>query len=184
MADHTTGDPPSPFIVHWATALADRLPRPRRALDIAMGRGRHARVLAALGFRTFGVDRNASVVSDTVREAASLGQTIQGWCADLTVSPLPRAAFDLIVVARYLQRDLMESIREATTPAGIVVYETFTVNQRALGFGPKSPDHLLEPGELRASFHEFEVLFYEEVLQPEAVARLVARKGRIDSATD
>jgi hypothetical protein len=61
---------------------------------------------------------------------------------------------------------------------GVVLYETFTVNQRQLGFGPTSPDHLLQPGELRHQFDGFEVLFHEEVDVPEAVARIVARRPR------
>jgi hypothetical protein len=56
------------------------------------------------------------------------------------------------------------------------VYETFTVRQRALGTGPTSPDHLLREGELRGYFDNFEIVCYEEVSSPEAVARLVARK--------
>jgi len=56
-----------------------------------------------------------------------------------------------------------------------VLYETFTTAQRALGSGPTSPDHLLEPGELRRVFEGFDVLFYEEVTAPEAIARIVAR---------
>ena len=51
------------------------------------------------------------------------------------------------------------------------------MNQRALGFGPKSADHLLEPGELRRRFDGLDILFYEEVSAPEAVARLVARQS-------
>ena len=60
-----------------------------------------------------------------------------------------------------------------------MIYETFTVLQRALGVGPTSPDHLLEPGELRELFGGWEVLFYEEVAAPEAVARIVARRPAI-----
>ena len=99
---------------------------------------------------------------------------MRGWCADLTMFPLPPAAFDLVIVTRYLQRDLFPSIRGAVRPGGCVIYETFTVRQRALGVGPTSPDHLLEPGELRAMFTGWDVLFDEEVATPEAVARLVA----------
>jgi len=60
-------------------------------------------------------------------------------------------------------------------PAGAVIYETFTTHQRALGRPPTSAEHLLEPGELRRHFAGFDVLYYEEVLAPDAVARLVAR---------
>ena len=56
-----------------------------------------------------------------------------------------------------------------------MIYETFTTHQRALGRRPTSPDHLLEPGELRRRFDGFDCCVYEEVLAPDAVARLVAR---------
>ena len=53
--------------------------------------------------------------------------------------------------------------------------ETFTTAQRALGRPPTSADHLLEPGEMRRQVDGFDVLFYEEVEAPDALARLVAR---------
>jgi SAM-dependent methyltransferase len=139
-----------------------------------MGRGRHGLVLAALGLRVFGVDVSLEALRIAARQAAKSGLVVRSWCADLTASPLPRATFQAIVVTRYLQRDLFEPIRRALTPGGIVIYETFTIHQRALGVGPKSPDHLLEPGELRGHFDGFTVALYEEVRAPEAVARIVA----------
>jgi SAM-dependent methyltransferase len=141
-----------------------------------MGRGRHALVLARAGYRVFGVDRRFDAVREAVARARAEGLDIHGWCADLTEHPLPRRRFDLVVVTRYLQRDLFAPIRESIVPGGVVVYETFTVEQRRHGTGPTSPDHLLESGELRERFAGFDVLFYEEMTSPEAVARLVARR--------
>jgi len=141
-----------------------------------MGRGRHAIPLARAGFRTFGVDRRLDAVQSAVAAARGQGLTILGWCADLTVTPLPPSRFAVVVVTRYLQRDLFAALRQTTAPGGFVLYETFTRAQRALGVGPTSPDHLLEPEELRGCFSGFDVLFYEEVLAPEAVARIVARR--------
>jgi SAM-dependent methyltransferase len=172
---------PSPFIVEWAAALAPQLPAPRRLLDVAMGRGRHALVCAGLSFRVFGVDVNVDAVRAATGEAERRGLLVRSWCADLTATPLPRARFEAVVVTRYLQRDLFGPIRDAVTPGGIVLYETFTSHQRAHGVGPKSAEHLLEPGELRGRFDGFEVLFYEEVLAPEAVARIVARRPGVRS---
>jgi tellurite methyltransferase len=169
-------DRPSPFVMEWIVALAASVPAPRRALDLAMGRGRHAVALAREGFRTFGVDVRFDAVRDAVLAAAAARVSVRGWCADIVAYPLPPAHFGLMLVSRYLQRDLFPAIREAVTPGGVVVYETFTTAQRALGTGPRSPDHLLRPGELRQAFEQFEVLFYVEVTAPEAVARLVARR--------
>jgi tellurite methyltransferase len=171
---------PSPFVVEWlprARRAADRSGAPgarRLALDIATGRGRHARALTREGFRTLAVDIDLDAARDAMRAAA--GAPFAAWCADLTRYPLPIARFDLIVVTRYLQRDLFASIAGALVPGGLLLYETFTTAQLAHGAGPRSPDHLLEPGELRRAFDGLEVLFYEEVLAPEAVARLAARR--------
>ena len=142
-----------------------------------MGRGRHATLLARHGFQTFGVDLKHDVVRDAVAAAARDGLIVRGWCADLEQSSLPVATFDLVVVTRYLQRSLFPSIRNAVKPGGFVLYETFTVAQRLLGTGPASAHHLLEPGELRDRFSGWDVLFYEEVASPEAVARLAAQRS-------
>jgi len=147
--------------------------RPGKALDVAMGRGRHAVLLARLGFQTFGVDINHAALAAARREDGR----IRAWCADLTVSPLPASTFDLVVVARYLQRDLFDAIKAAVKSGGCVIYETFTVAQLAHGTGPKSPEHLLRPGELRSLFADWTVLFYEEVDAEEAVARVVAQRS-------
>ncbi len=141
-----------------------------------MGRGRHARLLAALGAKVFGVDRSIDALRAARAAASGAGQILHVWCADLTSTPLPPESFELIVVSRFLQRDLFPAIGAALAPGGVVLYETFTAAQRALGVGPTSPDHLLEPGELAGRFPGFEQLFYEEVSAPEAVARLAARK--------
>jgi hypothetical protein len=122
------------------------------------------------------MDARLDAVHAAMDRASAEGLVVRAWCGDLAVTPLPLAAFELLVVTRYLQRNLFDSIRTAVVPNGVVIYETFTVNQRALGFGPRSPDHLLEPGELRARFDGFDIVSYEEVIEEEAVARLVARR--------
>jgi tellurite methyltransferase len=165
----------APFIGEWIARLAPRPGEHASALDVAMGRGRHAVALAIAGFRVFGVDARFDAVRDAMRRTSAAGVRVHGWCADLTEHPLPSLRFDVIVVTRYLQRDLFHGLRGAVRPGGVVLYETFTTAQRALGAGPTSPDHLLEPGELRQAFDGFEVLFYEEVTAAEAVARIAAR---------
>ena len=99
-------DPPSPFVEQWATTLAPRLVPPRRVLDIATGRGRHALVFAAHGCQAFGVDISLEAVQTAARAAASHGLAVRLWCADLTAFTLPRSRFEAVVVTRYLQRDL------------------------------------------------------------------------------
>jgi tellurite methyltransferase len=169
-------DPPSTFVCEWIPRLVQSLPPSPRALDLAMGRGRHAMLLATSGFRTFGVDNHFDALKDAAGRASAAGVHLNMWCADLTNHPLPRERFDVVIVTRYLQRDLFTAIRDAVRPGGAVLYETFTEAQRAHGRGPTSPDHLLHTGELRSRFDGFDVGFYEEITAPDALARIVARR--------
>jgi len=166
----------SPFVAEWAPRLATWLPPERRALDFAMGRGRHVPVLVAAGFHTIGVDISFAAVKSAVDAARQSGAPLHAFCADMTVHPLPRAWFDLVLVARYLDRERLPAIKAAVAPGGFVIYETFTRHQLGLGRGPTSPHHLLEPGELARCFADFDVLFTEESTAPDALARIVARR--------
>jgi SAM-dependent methyltransferase len=124
-----------------------------------MGHGRHAVALATFGYRVFGVDLRMEAVRDAVQRAAARQVVVRGWCADLSDYPLPHERFELLVVARFLRRDLFPSLHNAIAPGGVIVYETFTEAQRAHGRGPTSPDHLLQPGELRGRFEDFGAVF-------------------------
>jgi hypothetical protein len=69
-------------------------------------------------------------------------------------------------------------MRKGLRPGGLLVYETFTVEQAAFG-RPRNPDHLLHPGELQQTFADWEVLHSFEGLKENplrAVAQLVCRK--------
>lgn len=173
---------PSPFVAEWLprvasvlVATSERAPS-WRALDLAMGKGRHAASLAAAGFRVFGIDLSLEALREARLNAQQRGASLRALCADLTGYPLPAAWFDLVLVSRYLDRQRMTDIGSAVAPGGVLVYETFTRHQLTLGRGPTSPSHLLDPGELFACFSSWDVLFYEEVAEPDAVARVVARR--------
>ncbi len=165
--------PPSAFVSEWLPVVRDHLGSGRNALDLAMGAGRHARAAAEHGFQAFGVDRDF----DRVR-LARVGSLAHArlWVADLEVAPLPRDQFDLIICTNYLQRTIWPAVRDAVRDDGFVIYETFTVAQLAYPTGPRSPDHLLRPGELRAVFDGWTFCHDEECTAPSGVARLVARK--------
>jgi SAM-dependent methyltransferase len=177
MTDSAALNPPSPFVSRWITSLALEFPR-GRALDVACGRGRHALALAAAGFRTVAVDWQLDALIHARDAAGASGLDLSLACADLTAMPLPIDRFHVIVVARYLDRRTFPSMRRSLVPGGVLVYETFTENQLRYGRGPRSPDHLLAPGELRMMVRGMDVLFDEEVCAPDAVARIAARRPR------
>jgi len=157
------------------------LPKGGKALDIAMGTGRNALYLASLGFRVTGIDVSAVAVEKCRQKAERLDLPIEALVADLEQSPLPRQEYDLIVNFYYLQRSLAPQIVAALKPRGVLVFESYTIDQLQFGWGPKNPDYLLRPGELRDMFAALETLLYDEsVIQgdrgPKAVARLIGRK--------
>jgi hypothetical protein len=85
-----------------------------------------------------------------------------------------------VVNVRYLQRDLFAAIRDALLPGGVVVFETFLREQAQLGH-PSNPAFLLEPGELRSHFADFDILDAAEGLVERGdgrsyLAQLVARR--------
>ena len=173
----TMPDEPAALLVENLSLL----PKGGKALDIAMGTGRNALYLASLGFRVTGVDVSAVAVEKCREKAERLGLPIEALVADLERSPLPSNEYDLIVNFYYLQRSLTAQIVAALRTGGVLVFESFTIDQLQFDWGPKSSDHLLHPGELREMFAEMEPLLYHEgVVQgdrgPKAVASLMGRK--------
>lgn len=179
MADGPRDGVVSPFVSEWLPVVARHLDvarSPRRALDLAMGEGRHTCALAHAGFVTFGVDRSVERIRTAAARATERGLQVTSWAADLDDYPLPRHYFDVLLCTRFLLRRRWHEVRDLVKPGGFVLYETFTTEQRACSKGPTSPDHLLEPGELRGAFSSWEVVFHEEIASPSALARIVARR--------
>ena len=168
---------PSPLLVESAHLL----PTVGRALDVAMGAGRHALFLAARGLEVIGVDISPVAVEICRREAARLGLPITAICADVTTYPIPQEAFDVVLDFYFLERELCPRLEEALRPGGLLFFETFTTAQLALGWGPRNPHYLLRPGELPSLFPHLEPLLYREGLihhgpRPTAIASLIARR--------
>ncbi len=162
----------SPFLAKWSSYLRSPV------LDLAGGRGRNALFLARQGIEVHVIDIAHNALVPLLRVARLERLPVFAIEADLDSFPLPQRYYRGIVVFRFLQRALFDSIRKAVQPGGVVIYETFLKGQETVG-SPKNPEHLLNPGELRQWFQDFEILFYEEGLlersPPAYLARLVAR---------
>jgi tellurite methyltransferase len=163
------------------SGLLTREELPGPVLDLASGDGHNGVYLATLGLQVTCCDRSGEALETASRLASEHGVHIRTWQADLEVAgvnPLPVEAFGAIVVFRYLHRPLLSCIRKALRHGGILVYETFTVDQSKFG-KPRNPAHLLESGELREAFADWEVLhwFEGEKTDPlRAVAQIVCRR--------
>jgi len=155
----------------------DLLPR-GRALDIAMGSGRNAIYLARMGFQVEGVDASREAVEEALARARDEGVSIQTQVEDLDKIPyIDEEVYELVICFNYLQRSLMPQMKNWVKPGGMLVYETFIIDQSQFG-RPRNPDHLLRHNELLHTFRDFRVLRYVEgvVEGRKAVASIVAQK--------
>jgi len=165
----------------------DQLARIRAAselgvvVDLACGRGRHTLAAAASGIPVLGIDRNRTFLAELREAAAQHAFAVETLRADIenpAEVPLRSQCCGAVLIFRFLHRPLVPAIARVLAPGGVLICETFTIRQRALGTGPRNPDHLLEPGELPELFSELEILDHWEGLSGGAeVARIAARAG-------
>lgn len=128
----------------WVQEHAHRVRPAASVLDLACGRGRHSRWLAALGHQVLAVDREEEALAELAGVAG-----VRTLVADLEGSgwPLEGMVFDLVVVTNYLYRPRLEDTVRLLAPGGVLLYETFMVGHEVFG-RPSRPDFLLKPGEL------------------------------------
>ncbi len=144
----------SDWFIRWAALL----PTGATVLDVACGSGRHVRWLAQRGFKVTALDRDGAAV-EALRELAGVEVIV----ADIENHPWPLAGrqFDAVVVNNYLWRALWPDLRSSLSANGMLIYETFNVDNASLG-KPSNPDFLLRHGELLELASGLRVLAYED----------------------
>ncbi len=165
MAHHTPQSDPAPsrFLVQQLHRLPKGL-----ALDVACGSGRHALHLAGHGFAVEAIDRDAGSLEKLAATAK------QRHLANLTVKTVdlerttderpefPANTYDVIVVCFYLHRPLFPWLIEALRPNGILLYETFTIDNYFRHRHPRRWEFCLAHNELLRLTSALRVLTYDE----------------------
>jgi hypothetical protein len=161
---------PSDWVLRWAP-LVTRGP----VLDVASGRGRHARIFTERGLEVVALDRDPQPVPGA--------RMVQADLEDGSPWPLAGQRFAAIVVTNYLHRPLMKILEASLDEQGILIYETFMAGNEKFG-KPSNPAFLLRPAELLQAFAGLTVLAFEQGIverpQPAAIQRLCARRGNVD----
>ena len=167
-----------------AAIVEDALPwlsPPGLVLDAACGAGRNSLHLARLGFKVIGIDISLEGLRRLDRRARAEDLPVHPIHADLEHFELPRSCFDVIINTQFLLRPLFPLYRDGLKVGGLVVVETYNVDEvRVLG-GDIRREYALEHGELESAFSDFEILLSEEGVFPReegerGLARLIARK--------
>jgi SAM-dependent methyltransferase len=148
---------------------------PGTALDLASGPGRHAIFLAERGWKVHAIDSSRVGIQRMLDEAYQRKVTIEAEVADLEAPGfrLDRE-YDLVCDLYFLHRPLFDEIRKAVRPGGLFVAAIHVGTGR----------FVLDPGELRRLFEDWEILHYREGESRETehrhpTAELIARRVAI-----
>jgi len=163
----------------WIVENADLLPETGSVLDVACGRGRHALLLASARFDVLALDRDPKVIGALVATARRAGIPLRAEVLDLEVEKVELGAgvFDVILGVHYLFRPLFPRLVAALRPGGLLLYETFTVDQAQRG-KPTNPAFLLEKGELCKLVAPLTIVRQREgEFEQRCVASVAARKS-------
>lgn len=168
--------------IRLSRARADILPDPKPAgflvqsvpflpkgtvLDVAAGGGRNTMYLAGLGYSVDAVDRDQERLQelDAIARQRGLPQ-INTRIVDLEADSQPlswaKALYDVVIVFFYLYRPLFPALLQAVRPGGILIYETFLIDNHFQFQHPKRKEFCLMHNELLHLTSGFRVLRYEE----------------------
>lgn len=163
---------PSAWVQRWSHLVAQG----GTVLDVACGRGRHARWFHQKGHPLVLVDRSQEAMAFI---ASSLPATaFEALVADIETGPWPFSGrrFDAVVVTNYLWRPLFPALLSSLAPGAVLIYETFTQGNETVG-RPSRPDFLLRTGELLEICAGLRVVAFEEGFHenpPRFVQRIAA----------
>lgn len=195
MAHQPAQTDPAPSL--FLTQQLHRLPK-GRALDVAAGSGRNALFLASHGFQVDAIDR------DEDKLAALAAAAKQRHLPHVTVKAVdleretderpefPASTYDVILVSFYLHRPLFPWLIDALNPNGVLIYETFTIENYFRHHHPQRWEFCLAQNELLRLTSQLRVLSYDEGEHAGGhdqgtvfTAQLVARQaGGTDSSHD
>lgn len=165
-ADHYIfGTEPNAFLASQHARLRPGM----RALAIADGEGRNGVWLAQQGLEVHSVDASSLALAKGRALAAQRGVTLRFEELDLLTWHFPTAQYDLVAgiffqFAPHPQRlHIIDGIRTATAPGGLVMLEGYTPKQLQYNSGgPKDPAQLWTAALLSEWFSGWEILHLEE----------------------
>ncbi len=160
----------------WIARFGSEVAPGASLLDVACGRGRHAKYFAARGVRVTAVDRDRSALASlrgtdgVVAEERELENVL--W-------PYAAQSYDAVVVCNYLWRPSFEALLSTIKIGGVLFYETFMVGNQRFG-KPSRPEFLLCSNELiERTRGDFRVLAYQEGEQRKNNGEAFAMKAHI-----
>ena len=168
------GNQPNDFLKEHAHVLKES----GKVLCLAEGEGRNAVFLAQKGYKVTGIDISSVAVKKAYLLAQEFGVKIKGVVASLKEYKIQPNSFDAIVCFYYVDKSLVEKIKTWLKPGGVLIYEAYTVREKAKKKRQSSDDeNYLREQELLRLFSGMRVLKYEEPLhEKEFRSSIILRK--------
>lgn len=169
-----------PAASNWVLRFASLIAPGGSVLDYACGSGRHARWLAAQGWRVEAVDRDPAALQalQGVAGVSTRALDLEGedW-------PLGGRSYDGLVVTNYLYRPRFDDTLALLAPGGVLIYETFMTGNERFG-KPSRPDFLLQPNELLERLRgDWTLIAFEQGevqgARPAVLQRVCAVRGQV-----
>jgi len=137
------------------------LPQQGTALDLACGMGSNALLLAEAGLDTSAWEISPIGVTRLNDESKKRGLRIHTEVRDCIAHPPEPDQFDVIVVTRFLKREIFPNLINALKPKGLMFYQTFT-QTKTDECGPDDPIFRLADNELRQLIKPLRLIVYRE----------------------
>lgn len=138
------------------------LPGTGKSLDLACGLGGNALRMSELGYESHAWDISDKAIDKVVEFSKERQLKLHTRQCDINQEVLEQESFDVIIVSRFLIRDLAPMLTAALKPGGLLFYQTFTQERTDLDDGPKNCHYRLKKNELLKLFPELIVRFYRE----------------------
>ena len=148
-----------PFVVEALPMLE----RGGLVLDVAAGRGRNSIALAKASMRVIAADYSPTAMRILAECAREQNLPIWPVIADFDKFAFRENSLDAIVNVNFLDRALFPHFAHALKTGGLLLVETFLIDQAEIGH-PKNLEFLLKHHELRDLMSGLELLRYREGL--------------------
>lgn len=181
---HRAAPSPAPYLLQQLHRLSHG-----KALDVACGSGRHTLLLASLGYEVDAIDRDKPLLDQLLTTAQT--HKLSGITTNsIDLEPqrpnepdLGHGVYDIVLVFFYLTRPLFPHLINALKPGGLLLYETFTIDNHIQYHHPKRREFCLNRNELLHLTSKLQILHYDEGLHQGSgsstsvyTAQLTARK--------
>ena len=158
-----SAEPPASFLLEQQRHIPKGI-----ILDVATGHGRNAFYLASQGYSVVGVDRDGDALHFIDQKAKELKlsdlTTLRQDLEEDSIDSLNLGMnkYDGILVFFYLHRPLFPALIRALKPGGMLVYETFLIDNHTIHGHPRRQEFCLQHNELLQLTNTLRVIHYAE----------------------